>query len=189
MNNKDYKIIAVIALCIGIVALSIAFAAMSSTLKIRATTRYGGNEWNIHFANIDEGSTTGLAEKGKVRLKSTTITISDVVLHKPGDTVTYTFDIVNSGLIDAKVESIADLIPVFIGTGENKIDDEKIVKDNFYYSLTYVDGTPITNGNTLLSGASKRVKLTIGYKANVDAISKDVVIVSNIGTTLIYNEK
>ncbi len=188
MNSRDYKIIAIIALCLGIIGLSIAFAAMSTTLNIKSVTRYGGNEWNIHFANIDEGTVTGTASKGSVSLTSSTITISDIVLNKPGDAVTYTFDIVNAGAINAKIETINHSVPTFNGSGEEQTTDEEMIKNSFEYNLTYNDGAVINIGDELLSKTSKRVKLTISYDESASQTPKQDVIVTNIGTTIIYNE-
>lgn len=189
MGNKNFKIITIVALCIGVAGLSLAFASMSTTLRITGTSKYGGNEWNIHFANNDNGTVTGSATTGEISLTGTSITISDVTLAKPGDKVTYTFDVVNAGLLNAKVQTITDSVPIFTGSGDNKENDENIVKENYEYSLTYNDDSAINVDDELLAGESKKLKLTIGYKSNVVQTSKKDVIVSNIGTTLIYTEK
>lgn len=189
MEIRDYKKIAIIALCIAVVGISIAFAAISTTLYINGTTKYSGNEWNIHFSDNDSGVVTGTAEKGKIELTGTVITIRDVVLNQPGDTVTYTFDIVNSGKLDAKLESISNLNPVFSGSSSQKGIDEQVVKENFNYVLTYEDGTPLNRGDIIESNTRRRAKLTLGYNQDVSESTKGEVSIIEIGSTMVYVQK
>ena len=176
LEVKDYKIIVIIALILGIIGLSIAFAAMSSTLK-------------INFANDDYGSTTGSAIAGSIYLKSTSIVIMDAKLNKPGDSVTYTFDVVNNGIIDAELSSITNLRPIFTGSGNDKVNDENIIRNNYIYSLTYEDGSKINIKDELKVGEKVRMKLTMAYKGDVLDTPNNPVTITNTGTTLVYVQK
>lgn len=189
LEVKDYKIIVIIALILGIIGLSIAFAAMSSTLKINTSSSYGGHEWSINFANNDYGSTTGSAIAGSIYLKSTSIVIMDAKLNKPGDSVTYTFDVVNNGIIDAELSSITNLSPIFTGSGNDKVNDENIIKNNYIYSLTYEDGSKINIKDELKVGEKVRMKLTMAYKGDVLDTPSNPVTITNTGTTLVYVQK
>lgn len=189
LEVKDYKIIVIIALILGIIGLSIAFAAMSSTLKINTSSSYGGHEWSINFANNDYGSTTGSAIAGSIYLKSTSIVIMDAKLNKPGDSVTYTFDVVNNGIIDAELSSITNLSPIFTGSGNDKVNDENIIRNNYIYSLTYEDGSKINIKDELKVGEKVRMKLTMAYKRDVLDTPNNPVTITNTGTTLVYVQK
>lgn len=189
LEVKDYKIIVIIALILGIIGLSIAFAAMSSTLKINTFSSYGGHEWSINFANNDYGSTTGSAIAGSIYLKSTSIVIMNAKLNKPGDSVTYTFDVVNNGIIDAELSSITNLSPIFTGSGNDKVNDENIIKNNYIYSLTYEDGSKINIKDELKVGEKVRMKLTMAYKGDVLDTPSNPVTITNTGTTLLYVQK
>lgn len=189
LEVKDYKIIVIIALILGIIGLSIAFAAMSSTLKINTSSSYGGHEWSINFANNDYGSTTGSAIAGSIYLKSTSIVIMNAKLNKPGDSVTYTFDVVNNGIIDAELSSITNLSPIFTGSGNDKVNDENIIKNNYIYSLTYEDGSKINIKDELKVGEKVRMKLTMAYKGDVLDTPSNPVTITNTGTTLLYVQK
>lgn len=189
MEIRDYKKIAIIALCISVIGLSIAFAAISTTLYINGTTMYSGNEWNIHFSDNDKGTATGTADKGKIELTGTVITIYDVVLNGPGDTVTYTFDIVNSGRLDAKLETFYNWSPIFSGSGSQKAIDEQVVRNNFNYVLTYEDGTPLNRGDIIEAGKRKRAKLILSYNQDVSEATRGEVAIIKIGSTLVYVQK
>ena len=189
MEIKDYKKIVVIALCIGILALSIAFASISTTLYIKGSTKYTGNEWNIHFSNCDKGEVTGTAKKGRIDLKGTLIFVNGVELNLPGDSVTYEFDIVNSGKLDAELETFYNWAPIFYANSTTAFNDINAVRQNFNYTLTYDDGTQIKRGDELDSGKRKRLRLTMSYDRDVNLSTKNEVKIEQMGSTLIYAQK
>ena len=120
MNNKKNVLLAV--LIVGIVAMTVAFAALSTNLRISGTASVPSTTWNIHFQNwaldtastVTEGGIThqNTAEYPTVAQLSQTLSPNitkvddlDVTLYQPGDYAKYTFQIINEGSIDASLDT------------------------------------------------------------------------------------
>ncbi len=106
-KERKVKALSLVALIIAVLGLTLAFAALSQTLTINGTASVNAAEWDIHFENLSEPTITGSAIVNNVpTFTGTEITDFDVSLTKPGDSVTYEFDIVNNGTIDAKLDEL-----------------------------------------------------------------------------------
>ena len=111
MDNRKKNIL-LGTLIVGVVSMTVAFAALSTTLSINGTAGIPTTRWDIHFANgTDNTSGThanGKVNKGKiedVNFQATSITGFTVTLYQPNDEVVYNFDIVNAGTIDAELDN------------------------------------------------------------------------------------
>lgn len=105
-KQKNIKIMAFIALIVSVLSLAIAYTAMSKTAKINKNSNIMDARWNVHFDNL-ESKTYGDAQIIKYpALKNDKTYIGDfsISLTKPGDSVLFTYDVVNSGNLKAKYE-------------------------------------------------------------------------------------
>ncbi len=107
-KERKIKTLSLVALIVAVLGLTVAFATLSKTLTINGTASVDAAQWDIHFENLSEPKITGAAEV----LEAPTLTNDsfmglNVKLTKPGDSVTYTFDIVNKGTIAAKIDEEA----------------------------------------------------------------------------------
>lgn len=191
-NNKGFKVLAIVALCVAVAGLSVAYAALSETLNITGTAKVGSvaSNWNVHF-NDGTCTKTGGATAGTLTAAGTQATLSQSTFTAPGDSVTCTFDVQNEGTINAKVSSIT--IPeastfTYTGSGDSKDADETLVKGNMEYTLTYDDGSAIAASDTLNAGESKTLKLTLTYKSSATALPVADVNITNITSTLVYEQ-
>ena len=186
MESKNVKMLAIVALLVAIGGLTMGYAALTQTLNIStsATVQSQATTWDIHFENADTGTTTGHAVKGNLSLDTTTVTLSGVVLKVQGDKVEYTFDVKNEGQVDATLATLTPKTPSLSG---DSADQEK-VESGYTYTLTYVDGGNVQQGDELNSGDTKRMKLTISLSEGVSLPTGDVTI-SNLGYTLVYSQK
>ena len=109
MTEKNKNVLLGI-LILGIVSMTIAFAALSTSLRIGGTANVPEAKWDIHFENwLEAKPSTNLAgiENKAVQTHAATITNGTLIeglqvsLMQPGDTTSYTFDIVNDGTISA----------------------------------------------------------------------------------------
>lgn len=153
---------AIVAICIAVVGLSIGYAALQQTLTINTTATAKAQTWSVKFTNLATPTLTGKASvktAAALNSASTEITI-DVDLKEPGDTVTYTFDVTNAGTINAKLSAI----PTISGTG---ITGENVP---LTYALTYADGTEIKANDTLDASATKNLKLVVTYNSTVETV-------------------
>ena len=121
MENKKNVVIAI--LLIGVISMTIAFAAFSTNLSISGTADVSNTTWNIHFQNwaldtantVTEGGIThqNTADYPTVNqltqlvsvANSTKVENLNVTLNQPGDYVKYTFQIINEGSIDASLNN------------------------------------------------------------------------------------
>ncbi len=188
MKKNTLRTIAVSALILAIGALSISYAALSQILKVEANSyvQTPDTKWNIHFENASNGIITGSAEKGILTLNATNITLNGVILKNVGDSVTYTFEVVNDGNLDAKIGNIDYKNPSFTGFGETSEVDEAIVRDAYQYILTYEDGTPLTVSDVLNEGERKTLKLTITYQLKGDFEPTNDVNIDGSGVIITY---
>ncbi len=188
-KDKKWYILCFIALILGGVSFTmVVYAAVTQTLKITGSAKVQGPEWNIHFENLKEAVTTGNGQENeKPTLKDTAINNIDIVF-SGGGSVSYEFDVKNSGSLDAQIGTLTIFTaPTCIGTGDQKEADEKLVCDSISSSLTYEDGTLVREGDMLDAGESKTMKYTLTYQptANVAA----AVNINELGSTIIYVER
>ena len=146
------------ALLAVVFVMAVGYAAFAQTLTINGTATIDST-WNVHFDDTKtEGAgvidvTTGLA--GATAPDGGTIAYSDsnhkadlsATLHQPGDKVTYTLTILNTGSIDAALhEPVLTVEGATAGTGTLTQS-----KGNIQFSVQgLADGTslPNTSGST-----------------------------------------
>lgn len=189
MKDKTYKTLIIAALVVAIGGLSLGYAALTQVLNISttATVQSADKSWRIRFENPSTGVVTGSAEAGTIGLSDTDVTLSGVQLKAPGDTVSYTFDVHNAGELDAQLSTITMKNPKVQGTGDSANADATLVSNNFYnYTLTYSDGSSIAIGDTLASGETKTIKLTISIDSSVTTLPTGDVTIQDLGCTLTY---
>ena len=107
-KQRRIKMLSLSAVIIAVLGLTVAFAALSTTLNIKGSAYLDAAKWGIKFQNLSEPSIVGEASDAKTAKIEKDVSINDikVTLSKPGDSVTYTVDLVNDGDINAKIENI-----------------------------------------------------------------------------------
>ena len=154
-KERRTKALVIVVLLIVFMGLTIAFAALSTTLNINGTAYLDAAKWEIRFENlssptkIGSATTTGTAKIEET--KAAEITDMNVNLMAPGDKVTYTVDLVNKGTINAKIDNI-----------------EKTVltsKQQRYltFKVTDKNGYEIKQGDILEKGETKKITITIEF--------------------------
>lgn len=193
-NNRSFKIITVIALCVAVLCLSVAYAALSQQLNIRGNASVQAANWDIHFANF-ETSTTGAAQISHTsKENSTAVSGLNITLTKPGDSATLKFNIVNAGDINAVLKTLTQAQKLTC-TGSasdptTKSSDEQIVCEDVVYEFKYQDSdTDVSLEDTLDSGETKGVYLKLTYKSSADDLPTDAVNITGLDKTLVYNQK
>ena len=166
MGSKVQNIILGV-LAVGLIGLTVAYALLTQQLKIESTATVKAGTWDIHFENLSSSLTgkAALADTNKLAISSNSTTISGSVgvLSVPGDSIVYTFDIVNKGNIPA-ILSAAPVISTPTCTSTDTVSATNICANDLVYTLTYVDGSQINNGDTLAAGETKKAKLTLSLK-------------------------
>ena len=200
-KDRSVKTIAIAALIISILGLSVGFASISTILNIKGTGRVQSSKFDVHFESLSatpsKTETTTIVAAPQIQEGSTEISSYDVTFAQPGDYVTYTFNIVNGGTYDAMIESVTVPTPTCTGSGDDAVQaetDKNNVCNNLTYTLTYDDGTPIAVGDTLTkTEAFKKAKLTLAYGINnqvtPDKLPKGAVSISNLDIQIKYKQQ
>jgi hypothetical protein len=212
-KDRGGRLLAIVAICIAVAGLSIAYAALSSTLTINGTATVTPASWGVEFVTTSLSSPTtangGLTGAASITttptITTTSITGYDLGLTKPGDSVTYTFDVHNKGTIDAKITDFSFLTPTYTATatGDPGTADVALVTENLKMTLTYNTATTAAQTGTIIAadaavakdqilkaGQTITLKLVVSYdmaKAST-ALPSDKVTVSNYGATIVYGQ-
>lgn len=194
-KERGAKIIAIVALLIAVVGLTVGYAAYSSTLTINGTANVDPASWKVNFGYKTGNSLTGTikghaTETTAPTLADTTISGFDVTLKAPGDSVTYNFLIKNSGTLNAKLANFTMGTLTCAPNASSSISPEDATKlcGELKYTLTYADDSTITTGTPLNSNDSKELKLKLEWpSASTLSVSDDVKV--TIGeTTFVYEQ-
>ena len=183
-KERKIKSLSLIVLIVAVLGLGIAFAALSSSLTINGSAKAQAGSWNIHFAKTLDmpTQTTGDASFTEPTLSDTSILGFEAIVTKPGDSVTYYFDIVNSGTVDALVDdyvfrsgyqdcsgsSVSDHPECkqydFNSDGNVNVSDLNVWRRSIKYGLYYTDNNNrIKSGDTISAGETKHAKLVVEY--------------------------
>lgn len=190
MGSKVQNIILGV-LAVGLIGLTVAYALLTQQLRIESTATVKAGAWDIHFENLSS-SLTGkatLADTNQLTITNNSTTISGSVgnLSLPGDSIVYTFDIVNKGNIPA-ILSAAPVMSTPTCTSTDTVSATNICNNDLVYTLTYADGSQINNGDTLAVGETKKAKLTLSLKNEMTYTPKADVEIGNIAATLNYSQ-
>ena len=211
MKNIGRRKLLIIILCImlvSIITLSVAYAALSTSLSITGSTDVVASSWDVHFNNISFSSSLpgtsldpvastndneykivplawdiegSLCSEGKDCISyfsETSFSFYTAPLSKPGDFKAIYFDVVNGGTIDAKLDS----------TILNGISSEQDVYLNYY--VVDPEGVLIKEGDILSSGDTKTMILVLEFDNNVTADQLPTTNQSlNLSFTLNYVQK
>ena len=117
MSEKSKNILLGV-LIVGLVSMTVAYAALSTTLTISGTASIPTTKWDIEItdwtdvtastASLITGQTNTAATNTAANtptISSTSVSGLAVTLNQPGDVAKYTFNITNKGTIAAKLAS------------------------------------------------------------------------------------
>lgn len=203
-KNRKIKTLSLVALIVAVLGLGVAFAALSSQLTINGSAKAQAGSWNIHFAKTLDmpTQTTGDASFTEPTLSDTSILGFKATVTKPGDSVTYYFDIVNSGTVDALVDNyvfesgyqdcaatrVSDhpecKLYDFNSDGVINVSDYSVIKASIKYGLYYTDNNKeIIAGDEIRAGETKHAKLVVEYLSGSIFLLPDGMQITSINNT------
>ena len=154
-KERRTKALVVVVLLIVVAGLTVAFAALSTTLNINGTAYLDAAKWGIKFQNLSEPEKIGTATvTGTAKIeesKSAEITGINVGLSTPGDKVVYTVDLVNEGTINAKIDKIEKT--------ELTSEQQKYLT----FKVTDKSGNEVSEGDILSAGETRNLTITIEF--------------------------
>ena len=209
-KTRKIKIISLCALLVAVLGLTVAFASLSQTLTIKGSAAVNAASWDIHFEKTSgkETEVKGAATFTEPTLSGTTIENFSATLTKPGDSVTYYFDIVNKGTIDAVVSSYD--FPLAIRECVNNNNAYSYCMNFDFNSDNYINGADYMTYQTMFisglrdadtdngigakdvikAGETKHMKLFFEYKDTATELPKNnLTLTSKNPITITYEQK
>ena len=154
-KERRTKALVVIVLLIVVAGLTVAFAALSTTLNINGTAYLDAAKWGIKFENLSSPTKIGSANvTGTAKIEETKaaeITGMNVGLSIPGDKVVYTVDLVNKGTINAKIDNIEKTV----------LTEEQ--QRYLTFKVTDKNGKEISQNDILSAGETRNLTITIEF--------------------------
>jgi len=157
-NIKDKKMLYMVlgVLMVSVLTLTMAYAALVTTLNISGYAQVNSSAWDIHLANVklkDGSATTTVPTITTGNSLSFSTTLS-----KPGDYYEFTVDVVNDGSIDAMIDSV-------VKTPELTTAQAKYLK----YEITYQNGESIATMQNIAAGTTMPIKVRLEYRKDLTA--------------------
>ena len=200
-RSKDYKVFGILCIMVSIIAVSFAYASLTHTLKIKSAVlkaspyQFVDEKWDIVFKNISKAKTTGFAREvvSPSFTSATSVANFEVAFTSPGDSMSYTFDVVNQGTIDAAISAIQSYKPTCVGSDKDCKSAKKYIK----YKVTYDDGSDIKIGDILYSPNneylgfnSRKIKVTFEYSGDIpkNEIPVKDVLLKGFETVMLFEQ-
>ncbi len=194
-KDRGFKIIAIVALLIAVVGLSIAYAGYTASLNIEGTATVAGDTWKIEWTDLGAGTVTGKAsiDGASFQIDASKQTVSGVVgtLNGPGDSISYSWKATNNGKLDAQVSGVTYGALTCTSEAQAEADAvcDELTLEVKYNGITIAADTQATTLGDLNIGESKDASLTLTWNAaGVATVTKPVTVA--IGkTTFTYEQK
>ena len=192
-KGRGTKALVVVTLLVSVLALSIAYAAYSATLLISGTVtaKKSSDAWNVHFESTD-GSTTltpTLGGNAKVTssatLTETKISDFEITFYAPGDSISYDFEVKNTGSVDATLNKItlgSLSCSKATGTQQGTETDANNLCGNLDMNIMKSDGNNISVGDKIPAGSSETYRLSIIWNESDTNIYENDIAIS-VGET------
>ena len=197
-KERSFKVIAVIALCLAVVGVTIGFAAFTTTLRIEnasATVKKGSNDnFDIHYTgtvSCTPSGSTEITETGESAtggyVKGTASGLSwsgiKATLYEPGDKLTCTAGITNESIYTAYLNEISTSAGITCnGSAANTSDVCSALKSTVSIGDSSLDitSTAATNNNitanTIAASSSGNVTFVIEYQSTGPIADDDVTV-------------
>ena len=192
---------------VSIITMTVAYATLSTTLKITGTAEFQEVSWGFkveeepdisYYAEIMPGTIDGntITNGNGIVLRKPTISgtsLNDFELSftKPGDRASVIYKITNTGTIPATLESIIYNDPTYTSNTNNQ-DDIEIIENYFYadanlWELYFEDGkfedlVYIGRDSILCPGASFIIEIYANFMEEATEVPSSNITISNLNT-------
>ena len=198
LSNKSSKIITVSIIALAVISLiGLIYAAFTGQLFVNSGDVVSRkSNWDIHFENVSNLNPTGSAKvlnnhHPKVNENNPTeIDDYEASLTSPGDTISFTFDIVNDGNYDALITSVDVDTPECDVNGDQTDTSAVNMCKNLTYSLTYSSGATVQTNDMLYAKDKLTLKVTLSFNdiSDPNLLPKSDVSISGLGITINFEQ-
>ena len=179
-NNKGFRAIAVIALVVAVAGISVAFAALAQNLPIYGAGEVRATDWVVRWSGATGNVLTGgpgvSAGTQTATIPGSQLTITGIILEKPGDSVSWVVTAENAGDIDAQLDSFTDLFTKTVTF--DPAEESDLTADNVVVTLTQNNSptfSPVVAGQRLDAGTTQSYLLTVTFEAT-EVPTENVII-------------
>ncbi len=190
MEQRKQRTLAIFALALALIATSVAYAALSTTLTISGNVTKKGGSWSVYISNVSNIKTSGsavMSTNPTVSGSSTTSLNFAATLIKPGDKVEFDFTVANAGSVDAKISDSAAVI-FKTSLGAYTASDVASVNANDITCKVTYNGSVISLGNKSALTLTKKTGSTPTTKTlHASCEYNDVSKISSEDTTFTFS--
>ena len=162
-KNKGKKRTIYTVLFVVVAIMVVGFAILSSTLNIFGGLAVipGNISWGVKFNNIqvNNESTAGVSVAPTLGSNNTSVNFA-ITLDQPGKFYEFTVDAVNTGSIDAMIDSLHYNI--------YDEEDNEIYPQYLYYTVDYANEISLSTGHLLRAGETATYKVRIEFSDDID---------------------
>lgn len=203
---EDYRkrlLIIVSCLFIGIISMTLVYAALSTTLNITGTADVTASSFDVTIEKATDEEMTELGQDGDI-INENFIIFGDAKLinsgdvdgdsvknikisvTKPNDAIGGIYKITNTGSIPVEYSSI-DFYKVKFTSNSNSSEDENWAEENIIYDYEIARGeNNFVEGDVLCPGESIFVLIFLGINEDATSIPSDSIEISNFGMDLTF---
>lgn len=192
-NERKSLFVIVTILTVAVLGLSIAYAALSTTLTARfASVGTDSLKWEVGFvegtvAPTSSGSSDVGRACGNASVTKSNVTVDETTLSKPGDTCTYALTIKNTGTIDANLASINPTQPT--GATCSVASGAQMVCGNYTYKITTDSAREtLLTPNKMLAKESGTLPVYLSVSYTGSELDSSSVSLAGATFTLTYNQ-
>ena len=189
MKNEGTKNIILGVLIVGLVSMTVAFAALSTNLSINNTAEVAAQSWDVELANWAKDNSTGTGvDVTTGSIGTTSITGFKFGFSAPGQSITYNFNIVNKGTINAKNTAVTVGTPKCYTKTDGTTKGAEAASCPITFTVNCASTALTTNANGYssldLTGTTTGTPVTAGTKA----CTYTVTLNASNDTTNSYNQ-
>lgn len=185
-RDRKYWLLLLLMMVVGsLLLVTVSYTVGSTVLNIVGFNATQTVSWDVQIANVS-ASRIGRARFSRGNVTNTMIKGFGVTLIAPGDGVTMTFDIVNKGTLNAKLDYFSmGRINCTYQNGRDASD----YCHNLYYMVEYANGRDIKVGDVLDAGQTRKVKVTLKYYDDAPPLWDNVINIDDIDISFIFGQK
>ena len=147
------------------------------------------NNWSINFNNLTSSIKGNPLIPENPSLEVTSIKAFDILLEDINDSVSYSFDIINEGSMDAKLSVISKVEPKCISLEiPGYTEDEEMVCNNLEYKFVYTkNDKELAVGDIIKANSKENITLKVKVNNVFDEL-KGHVQVTFYDTNFIFDQ-
>ena len=171
-KDRKFRALAIAAICVAIVGVSVAYAALSASLTVNGTATVNTeNSWNVKWTSVSTKSKTAgvsYATSGEPTIEGTQNIKWSATFSAPGDTLVIEAKLKNAGSINAELENKTDYLTI---TGDDA--------DKFTYTVKEGSTNINDKAGKVLPGNSDEKTLTITVQLSSDLTNEQLTALNN----------